>query len=62
MTTDMERNKKLSPAVTELFIKSRKLKVSFGFTSQFYFEVHKDVRLNAKHFTMKIPKRKYFNK
>ena len=62
MTTDVEPNKKLSPIVTELFIKGRKLKVSFGFTSQFYFEVHKDVKLTAKHFTMKIPKRKYFNK
>ena len=44
---DIEANKKLSHIVTELFIKGRKLNISY---------VPKDVRLNVTHyFLMKIP-------
>ena len=39
--TDMKSNKKLSPKVTELFLRGRKLNVSLVFKSQFYFKVHK---------------------
>ena len=53
--TDMKSNKKLSPKVTELFLRGRKLNVSLVFKSQFYFKVHKTIRLNAAHyFIMKI--------
>ena len=37
LITDMETNKKLSPIVTELFSRRRKLKISFVFISQSYF-------------------------
>ena len=46
MTADMISNKKLSPIVTELFIKGRKLKISTVFITQSYFQVPNDVRLN----------------
>ena len=55
MIADMEANKKLSPIVTELFLRRRKLNSSFVFISQSYFKVPKTIRLNATHyFTMKI--------
>ena len=38
----MESNKKLSPIVTELFLRGRKLNI----ISQSYFKVPKTVRLN----------------
>ena len=34
---DMLSNKKLNPVVTELFIRGRKLKISFVFITQSYF-------------------------
>ena len=47
--------KKLSPIVTELFLRGRKLNISLVFISQSYFKVPKPVRLNATHyFIMKI--------
>ena len=47
--------KKLSPTVTELFLRGRKLNISLVFISQSYFKVPKPVRLNATHyFIMKI--------
>ena len=44
MIADMESNKKLSPIVTELFLRGRKLNVSLVFLSQFYLEVRKTIR------------------
>ena len=52
---DMIRNKNLSPIVTGLFIRERKLNISTVFITQSYFQVPKDVRLNCTHFfIMKI--------
>ena len=50
MIADMINNKKLNPAVTELFIRGRKLNISIVSISQSYFKVSKDVRLNSTHF------------
>ena len=50
MIADMINNKKLNPAVTELFIRGRKLNISILFITQSYFKVPKDVRLNSAHF------------
>ena len=47
---DMINNKKLNSVVTELFIRSRKLNSLLVFFTQSYFNVPKDVRLNATHF------------
>ena len=44
---DMINNKKLSSIVTELFIRGRKLNISFVFVTQSNFKVPKDVRLNS---------------
>ena len=55
----MEANKKLSPIVTELFLKGRKLNISLVFISQCYFKVPKTIRLNTTHyFIMKIPSKR----
>ena len=59
---DMQSNKKLSPVVTELFLKGRKLNISLVFISQSYFKVPKTITLNATHyFIMKISNIRYFN-
>ena len=56
MITDMTHNKKLDSIVTELFLRGRKLTISFVFITQSYFKVPKDVRLNTTHFFIsKIP-------
>ena len=56
MIADMINNKKLNPAVTEFFIRGRKLNISIVFIMQSYFKVLKEVRLNTAHFfLMKIP-------
>ena len=49
MIEDMELNEKLSPIVTELFLRGRKLNISLVFISQSYFKMPKTIRLNAKH-------------
>ena len=41
MIADMESNKKLSPKVTELFLRGRKLNIYFVFISRSYFKVPK---------------------
>ena len=46
----MISNKKLNPAVTELFIGARKLNISIVFITQPHFKVPKEVRLNTTHF------------
>ena len=59
MIADMFNNKKLSPIVTELFIRGRKLNISIVFITQSYFKVPKDVRLTSTHFfIMKIPNKR----
>ena len=50
MISDMINNKNLNSIVTELFIRGRKLNISFVFITQSYFKVPKDVRLNTSHF------------
>ena len=56
MIADMKSNKSLSPIVTELFFRGRKL--SLAFISQFYFKVPKTIRINSTHYViMKIPKK-----
>ena len=63
MIADMECNKKLSPIVTELFLRGRKLIISLAFISQSYFKVSKTIILNATdYFIMKTPKKRNFNK
>ena len=59
MIADKEANRKLSPIVTELFLKAKKLNISLVFTSQSYLKVSKTVRLNATHYSiMKIPNKR----
>ena len=56
MIADMESNKKISPIVTRLFLRGRKLNISLVFIPQSYFKVFKTIRLNSTHyFIMKIP-------
>ena len=49
MITDMLRNKKLNPIVTELFVSGRKLNFSLAFITQSYFAVPKNIRPNSTH-------------
>ena len=52
----MLNNKKPYPILTELFIRGRKLKISFVFITPSYFAVPKNFKLNFTHyFIMKIP-------
>ena len=45
----MEANKKIKLIPAELFMKERKLSISFVFISQSYCKVPKDIRLNVSH-------------
>ena len=48
-------NKKFQAIIKDLFIRCRKFNISLVFTSQPYFSVPKDVRLNSTHYLiMKI--------
>ena len=59
MIADMIHNKNLNSIVIELFIRGRKLNISIAFTTQSYFKVPKDVRLNTTHFFIsKIPNKR----
>ena len=59
MIADIIKNKNLNLIVTELFIRRRKLNISFVFITQSQFKVPKDVRLNTTHFLIsKIPNRR----
>ena len=63
MITGMKSNKKLSPIVTELFLRGRELNISPVFISQSYFNLisPKAIRLNGTHyFIMKIPNKREF--
>ena len=52
----MLSNKRLSPMVTELFIRGRKLNISIVFITQSYIFVPKNIGLNYTHyFIIKIP-------
>ena len=56
MIADMLNNKKLNPIVTELFIRGRKLIISFVFIAQSYFTVSKNIRLHSTYyFIIKVP-------
>ena len=46
----MKSNKKLSAAITGLFLRGRELIVSLAFISQSFFKVPKSIRLNATHY------------
>ena len=55
----MLSNKKLSPILTALFIRGRKLNISLVFATQLYFAVPKNIRLNSTcYFVMKIPNKR----
>ena len=55
MIADTINNNKLNLIVTELFIRGRKLNISFVFITQSYFKLSKDVRLYTTHlFIVKI--------
>ena len=59
MIADMIHNKKLNSILTELFLRGRKLNISFVFITQLYFKVPKDVKLNTCHFFIaKIPNKR----
>ena len=59
MIANIIKNKNLNLIVTELFIRRRKLNISFVFITQSQFKVPKDVRLNTTHFLIsKIPNRR----
>ena len=50
MIADMEANRKLSPIVTDLFLRGIHLNIPLIFISQSYFKVPKTIRLNATHY------------
>ena len=53
---DLKSNKNLSPIVTELFLRGKKLNISLVFISQSYFEEPETIRLNAiQYVIIKIP-------
>ena len=59
MIADINTNKKLQAIIKELFIRCRKLNISFVFITESYFSVPKDVRLNSTHYLItKINNRK----
>ena len=59
MIADIISNNKLNSIATELFIRDVKLNISLVFTTQSYFKIPKDVRLNSTHiFIKKSPSKK----
>ena len=54
MIADIMKNKKFQAIIKELFIRCRKLNISLALTTQSYFSVPKDVRLNSTHFLIMI--------
>ena len=59
MIVDMLINKKVKPAVTEMFIRGRKLNIFLVFITQSYFAVPLNIRLNSPRcFIMKIPNKR----
>ena len=47
MIEDMETNKKVSPIVTDLFLRGKKHNILLVFISQYYSKVPKTINLNA---------------
>ena len=45
LIADMEANKRVSPIVTELLLKGRKLSILLLFISQYYLKLSKTTRL-----------------
>ena len=59
MIADIMRSEKFKAIVEELFIRCRKLNISFAFMTQSYFRTPKDARLKSTHFIlMKIGNKK----
>ena len=59
MIGDIMTNKKFQAITKELFIRCRKSNISLVFTTQSYFFVPKDIRLNSTHYLiMKINNKK----
>ena len=59
MITDIMTNRRFQSIIKELFIRCRKLNISFVFVTQSYFSVPKDVTLNSTHcLIIKINNRK----
>ena len=59
LIADIMNNKKFQAIIKELFIRCRKVNISFVFITQSYFSVRKEVRLNATHYLiMKIHNRR----
>ena len=55
MIADIMTNKKFEALIKEVFIRCRKLDISFAFITQSYFSVSKEIRLNSTHYLiMKI--------
>ena len=50
MITDVMTNKKFQAIIKEMFIRCMKLSISLVFTTQCYFSVRKEVRLNSTHY------------
>ena len=50
---DIIADKKFQAIIKDLFIRCRKLNISFAFITQSYFSVPKDVRLNSIHYLIK---------
>ena len=49
MIADIVTNKRFQAIIKEIFIRCRKLNICFVFTTQSYFSVPKEVRLNCTH-------------
>ena len=61
MIVDIMTNNKFQAIIKELFIRSRKLKISLVFITQSYFSVPKKVRSNSTHYLIiKIHNKRYF--
>ena len=59
MIADMLSNKKLNPIVTELFVRRRKLNISYVFVTRSCFTVPRNIILNStNYFFMKIPNKR----
>ena len=59
MTAKVRDNKKFHAIIEELFIRCKKLDISFVFITQSYFTVQKNIRLNLIHYLiMKINSRR----
>ena len=54
MIADIMTNKRFQVIIKELFIRCRKLNISFVFITQSYISVPKEVGLNSTHLIMKI--------